>query len=348
MKNLLGYDLSSNYNIENMASEIKERNHCNDYTLLNELLAKCITEDSLKKDAAALCQFVYACDPNRSGNDKIYPTCSGGWKPYYMASQKSPYAKNMINCLRLFAEKERNKNLIQSYMDVRNETILNKIGYNGIFGIFKKDISIENRLANRISGFFSMIFYRKCESSQYDIAYVTAGTTGNMKNIYDLLVDNVTTNLLQGLIGVSPQYTRSIQNAKILAKFCECNTSIRNLYFFGHSLGGGMAAANALATGHRAIIFNHAGLNIWRKIYGRIKNNNSMIVSYHTKNDFLTTETRQGWFLVNPLLSVFCSSALDGDRVLLGGGGHDLVGILEKYCGLYPINVSNIDYSKGF
>lgn len=316
----------------------------------NNCYKNCDSTIALQKDAAALCQFVYACDPNRDGTDEIYSTATGIWKPFYIKTQKSPYSKKMLDVLEEFYKHNQQPLENKLDIDIGNEGLLNRFGYDGLMGIFNHEkVSLENRLANRITGFFSMIFYKKVTDTMYDIAYVTAGTTANVKNVYDIIVDNLLTNLPQGLLGISPQYTRSIQNAKILANICSKNSStIRNLYYFGHSLGGGMAIANALATGHKAIVFNHAGLNLWRKAYGVLKDNYKNVTSYHTKQDFLTTESHQGMIVVNELLSIFCSSALDGKREELGDGGHGLVEIIKKHYKLANISKENINYKKGF
>ena len=55
------------------------------------------------------------------------------------------------------------------------------------------------------------------------------------------------------------QYRLSVANARELAKWASENHV--SLSFTGHSLGGGLANANALATGLHATIFNPAGLH---------------------------------------------------------------------------------------
>lgn len=319
----------------------------------------------LQKDAAALCQFVYACDPNRDGQDIIFGTASGTWKPFYIEKQKSPYSSKMLSVLQKFYYYNQQPLGGNLELNLENEGLLNRFGYDALTGIgkyaikwmFKEyKISLENRLADRGIGFFSMIFYKQVSNSMYDIAYVTEGTTGNFKGFracYDAFMDIIMTDILQGLTGASPQYTHSIQNAKILSKICTKNSStIRNLYFFGHSLGGGLAIANALATGHKAIVFNHAGLNLWRKYYGQLKNNYNKVTSYHTTEDFLTTEKGQGMFKGNfeffKLLYTICNPSTDGNRVTLGKGGHGIVELIDLHYGLNRISKSTIDYLKGF
>lgn len=329
----------------------------------------------LQKDAAALCQFVYACDPNRDGSDEIFGTASGTWKPFYIEKQRSPYSSKMRPVLEKFYECNQQPFDNNLELNLENEGLLNWINYEAVNGackyaikwMFKEEkVSLENRLADRGIGFFSMIFYKQVSDTMYDIAYVTEGTTGNLKGamaLWDFIMDGIVTDLLQGLSGMSPQYTRSIQNAKILSKICSKNpSSIRNLYFFGHSLGGGLAIVNALTTGHKAIVFNHAGLNYSRKKYGdhssfsffneifrgKSKNNNDKVISYHTTEDFLTTEKGQGSNMLIKSLLLLCPSHKDGNRITLGKGGHGIVELIDTHYGLSRISQSAIDYMKGF
>lgn len=71
--------------------------------------------------------------------------------------------------------------------------------------------------------------------------------------------DWICANLLQGLTGYSLQYHASIANAVEYDKEVKSG----NLWFVGHSLGGGLASAAAIATkGRTAYTFNAAGLNV--------------------------------------------------------------------------------------
>ncbi len=70
-------------------------------------------------------------------------------------------------------------------------------------------------------------------------------------------------NNIEQLFGKSSnQYTTAIENAKVLYK----KLGVSNLTFVGHSLGGGLAAASAYATGGRALTFNAAGVGDLTKI----------------------------------------------------------------------------------
>src|SRR5258706_59469 len=68
----------------------------------------------------------------------------------------------------------------------------------------------------------------------------------------------------------SAQYDQSVTNAKKLEQVLGDKLS-----FAGHSLGGGLASANALATGLEATTFNAAGIsNGSRSLYGLDKTPN--------------------------------------------------------------------------
>ncbi len=110
------------------------------------------------------------------------------------------------------------------------------------------------RLVVKSSDFQSLLFTKQKNNGYTYYAYCTVGTNS--------LKDWFTANLLQGFIGLSPQYTRSVQNAKELHDFAIKHKAV--LWFIGHSLGGGLASNNSIITGRYAITFDAAGLNIMR------------------------------------------------------------------------------------
>jgi len=111
-------------------------------------------------------------------------------------------------------------------------------------------VALKHRMQNYANGFYSKLFVKELGCKKY-YAYCTCGT--NMLSVQDWF----TTNILQGLIGLSPQYTQSVQNAQILDSLIGENF----LFFIGHSLGGGLASNNAIVTERPAITFNAAGLS---------------------------------------------------------------------------------------
>lgn len=128
-----------------------------------------------------------------------------------------------------------------------------------------KDIGID--LKCRLTGFYSKVYEKVENNETVSLAYCTAGT-----DPLSFFNDWFFTNLLQGLTGISLQYSQSVRNAKKLDKYC--NSIKMPLFFIGHSLGGGLASNNALVTSTRhAITFNAAGLNPFRIMATLLINN---------------------------------------------------------------------------
>lgn len=124
---------------------------------------------------------------------------------------------------------------------------------NDIFSISKYPEIWDDMICDK-SGFYSQLFHTNRGGKDF-YAFCTAGT--QMLSLKDWF-----SNFSQGLIGLSPQYTRSVQIAKKLDEIVGDN---RVLFFIGHSLGGGLASNNALITRKRhAITYNAAGLNFMR------------------------------------------------------------------------------------
>lgn len=101
------------------------------------------------------------------------------------------------------------------------------------------------------SGFKSQLFEKLNPSTGLtEFCYVTAGT--DLTSVKDW-----GSNALQ-LVGLSRQYQESTDNAMALKEILGDALS-----FAGHSLGGGLAEANAIATGDSAVTFNAAGLTVF-------------------------------------------------------------------------------------
>ncbi|WP_406845496.1 DUF6443 domain-containing protein [Flavobacterium soyae] len=100
---------------------------------------------------------------------------------------------------------------------------------------------------NEKTGFKSALYERTVDGKT-EYTYATAGTEDgkDWKN-----------NATQ-LAGASEQYSQSVGNAKALEKGLD-----GEITFTGHSLGGGLAEANAIATGDSAITFNAAGVSMF-------------------------------------------------------------------------------------
>lgn len=98
------------------------------------------------------------------------------------------------------------------------------------------------------NGFYSELYERTNADGSITYVYATRGTEGP----HDAGED-----IRQPLGLPAYQYELSVRNANTLSSWLGDNP----LYFVGHSLGGGLASANALATGRDAITFNAAGLS---------------------------------------------------------------------------------------
>ena len=129
------------------------------------------------------------------------------------------------------------------------------------------------KLEDKSSGFKSMLFERKKADGTMEYAYVTAGTE-------DLIKDGSAD--IKQIFGVSRQYEISVANAKEIVK----QLGNAEITFGGHSLGGGEAATNSMATGKPAITFNAAGISSSTYINLNLKESNSKnIEAYIMTND---------------------------------------------------------------
>lgn len=105
-----------------------------------------------------------------------------------------------------------------------------------------------SRLVDDSIGYYSAI-YRDTSNGGNRLFYANRGT--NFKSLVDW-----TANGRNGLGIDSPQHRRAMDNAITL------NGSYNGeIIFTGHSLGGGLASAQAIVTGRRAITINAAGLH---------------------------------------------------------------------------------------
>lgn len=95
--------------------------------------------------------------------------------------------------------------------------------------------------------FQSAVYRRMKEDGNYEYVYATAGSSSGQDFVQNK----------KQLEGTSEQYQQSVLNAEILST----ELGDKELTYDGHSLGGGLASANALKTGDPAITFNAAALS---------------------------------------------------------------------------------------
>jgi hypothetical protein len=94
---------------------------------------------------------------------------------------------------------------------------------------------------------------------------------------------------------------KQYQDAVILALMVNRQLGGKKLTFTGHSLGGGLASIASMVTGHKAVTFNAAGVNVATvmeagyvadmstgEIWNNWKNRNELVTAYHVKNDPLS------------------------------------------------------------
>lgn len=149
---------------------------------------------------------------------------------------------------------------------------------------------------DKTTGLVSRLFVRTNKGNK-EYIYVTAGT--NPTCIEDWK------NNIQQLYGGSAQYKQALDNAKTIAKIA--NAENAQLFFVGHSLGGGIATNNALHTGCKAIVFNPAGVSKFTTNGAvSLKNEeNDRIICFIATNDILnwlqdTSQNSDGMKLVIP------------------------------------------------
>lgn len=255
------------------------------------------------KEAAALCQYVYATNPNLPRKTKYD---IGDWIPYDDNRDKLDRLKNGIfnflgNGAILYTNESDNFiDKIGNTEELPFLSLKERIGYYGLLGgilgrrtCTSKDvlISLKGRLERNRIGFRSMVFYKTNAGEIKKIAYVTEGSLAlNLvtKHPIDGFGDWGLSNLGQGVLGISPQHTLSIQNAKILDKLCKSKGI--DLEFYGHSLGGGLAASNALATNRKAIVFDMAGLNWSRRNRYNYRNQYFNIKNFYVEGEILSVK----------------------------------------------------------
>lgn len=264
---------------------------------------KYITSTEKAKEAAALCQYVYTTNPNLRGKRKYD---IGEWIPYDDNRDKLDRLKNGVsnflgNGAILYTNESDNFiDQIGNSEELSFLSLKEHIGYYGLLGgilgrrtCTSKDLlnSLKGRLARDRIGFRSMIFYKINNGEIKKIAYVTEGSLAfNLvfQHPIDWFGDWALSNVGQGLLGMSPQHTLSIQNAKILDKICRSKGI--DLEFYGHSLGGGLAATNALVTNRKAIVFDMAGLNWSRRGRHNYRNQYFNIKNFYVDGEILSVE----------------------------------------------------------
>jgi len=278
------------------------------------------------EDAAALCQYVYASNPLYEFGRVKYKSKSRGWFPYLIDDTRDSLWKKLRNGVSgmlgngayLGFSTNENDEFTKIIKGQENtENVKGKYSSFGLYGLLGGRIEapldnpnellsiIKGRLSRTRTGFRSMIFYKKNGKRIDSIVYVTEGSKsgqdvfgGGLEGTIDWFGDWILSNASQGISGLSPQHTLSIQNAKVLDVICTAKNI--KLCFVGHSLGGGLATSNAIATNRPAVVFDMAGLHIIRRgIYKDISRmeKGRELVNFYIDGEFLSTK---GYEIIGP------------------------------------------------
>ena len=152
------------------------------------------------------------------------------------------------------------------------------------------------------TGLKSLIYERVINGNVTEYVYATAGS--------EVLVD-WKENIKQPL-GISKQYIKSANNAKILSEIL----GKKELNFVGHSFGGGEAALNSLVTsgyrkGRKAFTFNAAGVGSLTKFSAGGWDSNSIMPSVNGNRHYLWPQDIQSIFDGHSIDSILKSFDVD-------------------------------------
>lgn len=174
--------------------------------------------------------------------------------------------------------------------------------YCKLWKIYKdKDNNNEQKVdAGWISGYGAALF-----TDGKDYFYVFKGTDFDSYGR-----DWLATNVLQGLTGFSLQHVVAASKAKACDKLVG---ESGNLWFAGHSLGGGLASVATIATTARhGVTFNAAGLNVFGVKINQLVNHPSSIIfpwkdwdrvtPYRIKGEVLDTAQKYARVMGIPVL----------------------------------------------
>ncbi len=159
-------------------------------------------------------------------------------------------------------------------------------------------------------GYFAALYQTKDASGNTRLIYVNRGT--------DDMGGDIIANLEQGRGKETPQYEQAITNARSL------KLSGFNVEYVGHSLGGGLAMAQALVTDSKATVFNSAAvhpntISRWGRDFSRAS---ELVTAYNLNGDALSF-VQDGGKLV---LADAARQGLPFFGRLVGGAAGGLVG----------------------
>ncbi len=153
------------------------------------------------------------------------------------------------------------------------------------------------------TGFAGEVYYNSVQN-MFVMAF-----RGTENSIQDIITD-----MLQAVTGMSLQYNNAVKYGKQLVE----SVGVDNVMFTGHSLGGGLASAAAVATGAPAVTFNAAGLS-----HLRGREYSPSVTAYYVENEILNGIQNTTWlpdaygdrYYIRPAASDVLLSSIDRHRM---------------------------------
>lgn len=188
------------------------------------------------------------------------------------------------------------------------------------------------------SGLVSGVFFQILKNGKIRVAYVTKGTS--------VLKDWIA-NGSQGWDGNSRMYETACKIAKKISDIKKGSSVVSCLYFFGHSLGGGMANYNAMVTGNPSVTFNAASVHP-----------NSVIKNIDNYQNLIKNKSMVGIYVKREALSTTASNIVglpkNGNRYEIEiesknfANGDDAIKrhLLEPMCSQYGLHSFNWNESR--
>ncbi len=134
------------------------------------------------------------------------------------------------------------------------------------------------------SGFTGALYSREKDDGSTEYAFVTRGSDLDFSKANRASTEKDWINNIQQIFnGATEQYIESVDKA------IEISNALndKELTYVGQSLGGGLASANALATGRKGITFNAAGLSDKTVDDLKLNNKNANITAWIIKGEIV-------------------------------------------------------------
>lgn len=256
-----------------------------------------VTMDKLEK------AFDFFCNYSGHVNNRIYGRIFDVLKIVYPNARDNFYIDKVISLLQVYEADKENFGIYDffkhcGYWDYLGDRRLET--YCSQWRFYKDKDNDPKVDTGWISGYGAALF-----TDGKDFFYVFKGTDFDSYGR-----DWLATNVLQGLTGFSLQHVVAGSKAKIYDKLVG---EKGNLWFAGHSLGGGLASVATIATAARSgVTFNAAGLNVFGVKINQLLNHPSRIIfpwkdwnrvtPYRIKGEVLDTAQKYARIIGVPVL----------------------------------------------